>query len=80
MDCTAVHHHSMLAAEKEVAMQLVLLQRAQQKRPSAEDGELDSFEDERGIRALRRPAPRHQNGGDLARRSSPAGRERAKPL
>ena len=50
-DCTAVYHHSMLAAEKEVAMQLVLLQRAQQKKTiRAEDGELDSFEDERGIR------------------------------
>ena len=50
-DCTAVYHRSMLEAEKEVALQLLLLQRApQKKRVSAEDADLDAFERDQDIR------------------------------
>ena len=49
-DCTAVYHHAMLSAEKEVALQLILLQRAAQKQSiDASDAALDAFEDEQGI-------------------------------
>lgn len=50
MDCTAVYHHAMLSAEKEVALQLILLQRAQQKKTvDVSDAALDAFEQEQGI-------------------------------
>ena len=68
-DCTAVYHHSHAGGGKRGRHAAgAASARAAEKTIRAEDGELDSFEDERGIRALRRPAPRHQNGGDLARR------------
>ena len=50
-DCTAVYHRSMLEAEKEVALQLILLQRAPMKKDvEASDRILDAFEREQDIR------------------------------
>ncbi len=49
-DCTAVYHRAMLDAEKEVALQLVLLQRAPRtKAPKFTNEDLDAFEEEQGI-------------------------------
>lgn len=50
-DCTAVYSYSMLEAEKEVALKLVMLQRAQQKKEvRVVDADLDAFEDAEGIK------------------------------